>query len=87
MHVISCIQVFKIAYCDHYDPSMFSELNCVCKEFFDTNMLKKHKIHLILHLVECIEQLGPSSAFNSERCVTSCHCTSSNMCNVMYMYM
>ena len=54
--------------------SMFSELNCVCKELStlssSINMLKKHKTHLILYHVECMEQFGPSSAFNSERCVT-----------------
>ena len=30
-------------------------------------MLNKQKVHLILHLVECMEQFGPTSAFNSER--------------------
>lgn len=33
-------------------------------------MLKKQKVHLILHLVECMEQFGPTSAFNSERYTT-----------------
>ena len=31
-------------------------------------MLKKQKVHLLLHLVECMEYFGPTSAFNSERC-------------------
>lgn len=32
-------------------------------------MLKKQKVHLMLHLVECMNHFGPTSAFNSERCV------------------
>lgn len=45
----------------------------MCKMFVDVvsqhrpNMLKKQKVHLMLHLVECMEQFGPTSAFNSER--------------------
>lgn len=30
-------------------------------------MLKKPKVHLMLHLVECMKEFGPTSAFNSER--------------------
>ena len=33
-----------------------------------TNMLKKQNVHLMLHLVECMEQFGPTSSFcNRER--------------------
>ena len=66
--------MFKIAYCNYYDPSMRDEWSSVCKEFVDTvsrcqpNMLKKQKVHMMLHLVDCMEEFGPTSAFNSERC-------------------
>jgi len=30
-------------------------------------MLRKQKVHFILLLVECMEQFGPTSSFNSER--------------------
>ena len=48
-------------------------LSGVCREFveavsqYQPDMLKKQKVHLLLHLVECMEQFGPTSAFNSER--------------------
>ena len=29
------------------------------------DMMKKPKIHLVLHLVECMEQFGPTSAFST----------------------
>ena len=66
------MKVFKIAYCDYYDPSL-SEWSGVCREFveavrqYQPEMLKKQKVHLLLHLVECMEQFGPTSAFNIER--------------------
>ena len=67
------MKVFKIAYCDYYDPSLYSDWSGVCREFVEAvsqhqpDMLKKQKVHLLLHLVECMEQFGPTSAFNSER--------------------
>eukprot|EP00731_Ephydatia_muelleri_P017962 Em0011g2a len=36
----------------------------VCKK----GIIQRPKIHLILHLVDCIEQYGPTSAFSAERC-------------------
>ena len=53
---------------------MRDEWSSVCKEFVDIvsrcqpNMLKKQKVHMMLHLVDCMEEFGPTSAFNSERC-------------------
>ena len=66
------MQIFKIAYCDYYDPSLFFWVEWR-REFVEAvsqhqpDMLKKQKVHLLLHLVECMEQFGPTSAFNSER--------------------
>lgn len=57
----------------HFDPSMANEWKDICKKFLQEvkenrpEMLKKQKVHLLLHLVECMEQFGPTSAFNSER--------------------
>ena len=77
----SCLslQLFKIAYCDYFDPSKAAECNDICKSFVETSsqcmpeMLKKQKVHLLLHLVECMAQFGPTSAFNSERYILSAH--------------
>ena len=50
-----------------------AEWTDVCKRFVDSvaehrpEMLKKQKIHLMLHYVDCMEQFGPTSSFNSER--------------------
>ena len=68
-----CMQVFKITYCDFYDPSKASGWKGICEAFVNAvsqhkpSMLKKQKVHLILHLVECMELFGPNSSFNSER--------------------
>ena len=45
------------------------------KEFVDAvkhhmpHLLQRRKIHLLLHLVQCMNEFGPSSAFNAERYV------------------
>eukprot|EP00731_Ephydatia_muelleri_P004138 Em0002g314a len=31
-------------------------------------MLQKHKVHPFLHIIPCILQFGPTSAFCAERC-------------------
>ena len=60
LHVLKFLQVFRIAYCDYYDPSLFSDWSGVCREFveavsrYQPDMLKKQKVHLMLHLVECM---------------------------------
>lgn len=67
------IQVFRIAYCDLYEPSKDDEFSMICHDFVEAvhqyraEMLKKQKVHLMLHLVKCINQFGPCSSFNSER--------------------
>lgn len=66
-------QVFKIAYCDFFEPSLAEEWNKLCIEFVQAvkrNMpalLLKQKTHLILHLVSCMMKFGPSSSFSTER--------------------
>lgn len=67
------VQVFKIAYCEYFDGSKKNEWLDICKDFVHAvrahqpSMLLKQKVHLLLHLVECMEQFGPTSGFNSER--------------------
>ncbi len=70
--------MFKIAYCDHYAPCKAFEWKDICKSFVRTvseyrpEMLKKQKVHFMLHLVECMDHFGLTSAFNSERCLGAC---------------
>ena len=33
------------------------------------NLKRKPKIHLFLHLVQCLEDFGPTSSYSAERCV------------------
>ena len=69
------MQVFKIAYSDYFDPTKTDEWNQICQAFVTAvqqcqpDMLNKQKVHLMLHLVECMKEFGPSSSFNSERYV------------------
>lgn len=72
---LSAFQVFRIAYCDFFSRS--DEMKCrdVCKTFVDEvythypEFRKKKKIHLILHLTDCMLALGPTCGFNTERYV------------------
>ncbi|KAL5506041.1 hypothetical protein EMCRGX_G007607 [Ephydatia muelleri] len=63
-----------IAYCCHFKLSDAEEWQQLCEEFvknvkdYMPALLKKQKVHTILHLVECMISYGPSSAFSAERC-------------------
>ena len=73
MSLILLLQIFMIAYCDYFTSSKAVEWADACKKFVDAvcehrpEMLKKQKVHLMLHLVSCMDQFGPTSGFNSER--------------------
>ena len=64
-------QLFQIAIC--VDASKAAEWQSVCQGFIDAvkqhmpPLLQKPKTHMILHLVQCMKELGPSSAFSAER--------------------
>ena len=72
-YLILSAQVFKIAYCNFFEPCLAEEWNKVCIEFVQAvkrNMpalLLKQKTHLILHLVSSMMKFGPSSSFSAER--------------------
>eukprot|EP00731_Ephydatia_muelleri_P000658 Em0001g658a len=66
-------KVFQIAYCEFFCVQLSEEWKGICCSFIDsvkTHMpllLNKPKTHLILHLVDCMIDFGPSSAFSAER--------------------
>jgi hypothetical protein len=67
------MQVFHAAYCCHFEPSQAEELRHICQEYVDNCMahmpelVHKQKTHYLLHLVDCMLDYGPSSAFSAER--------------------
>lgn len=67
-------KVFEITYCSYFAPSKLAEWNNTCEFFVESvkchmpEMLQKQKVHLFLHIVQCIIQFGPTSAFCAERC-------------------
>ena len=75
----TCVKVFhtcvKVFYLCKGFLSTKNKDSChsVCVEFFEAvrvafpDMLKKPKIHLLLHLVDNMIEFGPTSAFNTER--------------------
>ena len=71
--VICTFQVFQICYCTYYSPDNRAEWEAICQEFVSSihhvypSFTRKPKIHLILHLVESMEQFAPTAAFNTER--------------------
>eukprot|EP00731_Ephydatia_muelleri_P036384 Em0245g3a len=67
-------RVFRIAYCNYFSPHLYHEWKSICENFVINvkhtmpELLNKPKVHLILHLVDCMVNLGPCSAFSAERC-------------------
>ena len=67
-------QVFRIVYCLPFRESAKLEWQEICQDFVDAarqicpELLQKVKVHLLLHLVDCMVDFGPCSAFNTERC-------------------
>ena len=66
-------QVFRIAYCLPFDESNDDSHQLVCQEFLQVvkecqpELLQKRKVHLLLHMVECMKEFGPTAGFNTER--------------------
>ncbi|XP_064407340.1 uncharacterized protein LOC135352102 isoform X2 [Halichondria panicea] len=71
---LALLKVFRLAYCVPFNPNCSEESRQVCKGFVDLvkeynpQMLKKMKVHLLLHLVDDLCDFGPTAAFNTERC-------------------
>ena len=69
------MQLFRITYCQPFVESSRNECKRICEEFVHNvhehfpELKKKVKIHLILHLTENMLDFGPTSAFNTERCI------------------
>ena len=67
------MQVFKIVYCLPFRECDEMEYKEICKQFVDTarqfqpELLQKVKVHLLLHLVDCMLDFGPCSVCNTER--------------------
>eukprot|EP00731_Ephydatia_muelleri_P008143 Em0004g481a len=72
--LLSFSKVFRIAYCNYFSPHLYHEWKSICENFVINvkhtmpELLNKPKVHLILHLVDCMVNLGPCSAFSAERC-------------------
>ncbi|KAL5493871.1 hypothetical protein EMCRGX_G015105 [Ephydatia muelleri] len=66
--------VFKMVYCDEFEPQKIELYRDVCHRFaraidcYSVTWRKKLKIHLILHLPDSMLRFGPASSFNTERC-------------------
>ena len=69
--------MFQIAYCDIFKPSLADSCRDACRTFVDAakhhmpTLLEKQKTHLLIHLVDCMIQFGPTSAFSAERHIES----------------
>ena len=67
------LQVFQMAYCHWYDPTKKEDYEEVCETFVTTicntypSFKNKQKVHLLVHLVECMDEFGPTAVFNAER--------------------
>ena len=65
--------MFQIAYCEFFSVQLSEDWKAICCSFIDVvkthmaSLLNNPKTHLILHLVDCMKDFGPSSAFSAER--------------------
>lgn len=72
-NMLISMQVFRIAYCLPFSDSKQHSYQLHCEEFlkvakeFQPELLQKRKVHLLLHLVECMNDFGPTAGFNTER--------------------
>lgn len=66
-----------MSYCDSFVASKMSHYWEICQSFIDAvkegcpEMLKKPKIHLLLHLPDNMHDFGPTAAYNTERYILS----------------
>ena len=66
-------KVFRLAYCLPLTSDDLDQFREICKMFVQSTQLympefkSRLKVHLILHLVDCMEEFGPPSCFNTER--------------------
>eukprot|EP00731_Ephydatia_muelleri_P033683 Em0035g20a len=71
--LVNLSKVFQIAYCSFFELSKAEAWHQICVDFvhsvrdFMPKMLRKQKVHYILHLVQCMQDYGPSSSFCAER--------------------
>ena len=60
-----------MAYCLPFSESNEHSYQLQCQEFLrvakECQLLQKRKVHLLLHLVECMKVFGPTAGFNTER--------------------
>ena len=62
-----------MAYCDFFKGEDYSQCKSVCETFVKElyyaypEFQKKVKIHLMLHLTDCMLGFGPTCGFNTER--------------------
>lgn len=73
-HLFFCIfQIFAFAYASGFDKRNNEGAKQLLTSFINAisathpEFLKKPKIHLLLHLVDDIENLGPANGFCTER--------------------
>ena len=70
-------QVFRLAYCIPLRKDDIDQYRETCRLFVESTVQymptfsKRLKVHLILHLVDCIVEFGPASCFSTERYVNN----------------
>jgi hypothetical protein len=68
-------QVFAIAYSSFYDTRHYEKIMATTTKFMESlenvhpEMMRKPKLHTLLHLVDDMSDFGPAVGFNTERSV------------------
>ena len=70
---VALSKVFIMCYSGHYDITKKTQCQALCYDFVRKatsvfpELKRKLKIHLFLHLPECLEKFGPTSCYSAER--------------------
>ncbi len=71
--VLIICQVFAIAYSSSYDTRNYEKILATNTKFLESlenvhpEMMRKPKLHTLLHLVDDMSDFGPAVGFNTER--------------------
>ena len=79
-NILCRANLILVLYVFFFTPTQVDDCQRICEEFVLSvkenmlGMLKKQKVHLLLHLMHSMRDIGPCSAFSAERLCCTMRC-------------